>query len=183
MPNRIDITFDEQGFATATKTSTELVALINSYIKDVKPEERKGGQSMGDGTGWIFAQKAFKILTDDRSLVHPHLVNYDAFARDITAAQKLLELKAILGNWVGNMEGTFILLGKDLMEQANFVLAAVKILADASSSSYKILYDSLNSLYELRAQKAATTMEQQKRISELESRVAVMTEAAKIASK
>lgn len=171
MPNRIDINFDEKGYADALKAANDVVALINGYVRDVKPSERAGGQSMGDGLGWVYAQRAFQVLSADRSIVHPIVVNFDAFARDIDAATKLLAIRKAFGNWVGNMEGTFILLGKDLMEQSNRVLDALKVLA-TESSTYQSPLDDLNFLYENRSQRAAATIEQQKRIEELERQVA-----------
>jgi hypothetical protein len=170
MQNRIDINFDEAGYATATAKATEFVTLINAYVKDVKPADRINGQNMGEQNGWTYAQKAFQALTADRTLVHAKIVDYDAFARDIDAATKLLALKKLLKGWVGNMEGTFMLIGIDLMEQAGFVKNALSLLAKADSD-YKETYDDLNFLFENRAQKAAMTTEQNKRIEELTKQV------------
>ena len=178
MPNRINIDFKQEDYLKATKASTDAVILINTYAQEVRSDDRKGGQNMGDGTGWTFAQKAFNILTIDRTLVHVDLLDYDSFARNVDAAKKLLALKAIFGNWVGNMEGSYLLLGKDLMAQANYVLGALKPLADVKSA-YKILYDDLNFLYENRATKAAATTEQRNRIAKLEEQVASFQTAAK----
>ena len=94
-----------------------------------------------------------------------------------TFAKKLIAIKGIFGNWIGNMEGAFIMVGKDLMEQANSVLTALKPLS-VVSSAYKILYDDLNFLYENRATKAAATIETQKRIADLEKQ---LEEAQKLA--
>jgi hypothetical protein len=171
MQNRIDIAFDEAGYQAIVKAAMDFIALINQYIRNVKPADRINGQNMGDKNGWTYCQKAFQVLTNDRSLVHAKLVDYDAFARDIDAATKLLALRGILKGWVGNMEGTFMLIGIDLMEQANFVRAAVKTLAD-NDSDYKLIYDDLNFLYDNRAAKAAATAETQKRIDDLEQQVA-----------
>jgi hypothetical protein len=170
MQNRIDIDFDEAGYATATKSATEFVAFINTYVKDVKPADRINGANMGEQSGWTYAKKAFQALTADRTLVHAKVVDYDAFARDIDAATKLLALKKILKGWVGNMEGTFMLIGIDLMEQAAFVKASLLVLAKADSD-YQHSYDDLNFLYENRAEKAANTVEQNKRIADLTKQV------------
>jgi hypothetical protein len=170
MQNRIDIDFDNAGYGTATQKATEFVAFLNTYVKDVKPADRINGANMGEQSGWTYAQKAFQALTLDRTLVHTKVVDYDAFARDIDAATKLLALKKILKGWVGNMEGTFMLLGIDLMEQAAFVKASLAVLAKADSH-YQDAYDDLNFLYENRAQKAALTAEQNKRIAELTKQV------------
>lgn len=170
MQNRIDINFDEAGYITAETKATEFVNFINAYVKDVKPADRINGANMGEQNGWTYVKKAFQALTADHTLVHAKVVDYDAFARDIDAATKLLKLKSILKGWVGNMEGTFMLIGIDLMEQAAFVKAALALLAKADSD-YKALYEDLNFLYENRAQKAALTMEQNKRIEELTKQV------------
>ena len=178
MINRIDINFKQEDYLKATKASADVVNLINTYAQEVRRERRKGGQNMGTGTGWAFAQKALSILTADRALVHVDLLEYDSFARNIDTAKKLLAIKAIFGNWVGNMEGSFLLLGKDLMTQSNHVLNALKPLADAKSS-YKTLYDDLNFLYENRAKKAAVTIEQRSQKAKFDKQIANSLPAAK----
>jgi hypothetical protein len=170
MQNRIDINFDEKGYNTAIKAAAEFVTLINTYVKDVKAADRINGQNMGDKTGWTYVVKAFEALTNDRGLVHPKLVDYEAFGRDVDAARKLLAIRTILKGWAGNMEGTFMLVGIDLMEQANHVRSALQKLAD-HDSDYKLAYEDLNFLYDNRAQKSATTAEQQKRIDVLTQQV------------
>lgn len=170
MDNRINITFDEQGFQNTLKAATDCVTLVNSYAKEVKPDDRIKGQNMGDKNGWTYVQKAFQALTNDRNLVHPHLVDYDAFAKGVDTAQKLLEIRNKLNGWVGNAEGTFIVLGIDLMAQANEVWAALKKLAK-SNSQYQLVFNDLNFLYENRAAKAANTIETQKRIDELQKQL------------
>ena len=89
-----------------------------------------------------------------------------------------MELKTILGGWVGNMDGAFIVIGKDLMAQSNVVLRALEPLSK-NKKLYKTLYDDLNFLYTNRAAKAAFTMEQNNRITELEKQVTEYKEAAK----
>ena len=54
-----------------------------------------------------------------------------------------MELKTILGGWIGNMEGTFVVLGKDFTAQSNVVLRTLEPLSK-SKKSYKTLYDDLN---------------------------------------
>ena len=73
-----------------------------------------------------------------------------------------MELKTILGGWIGNMEGTFVVLGKDLTAQSNVVLRTLEPLSK-SKKSYKTLYDDLNFLYSTKAAKAAVTVEQNSR--------------------
>ena len=170
MQNRIDINFDEAGYGTAVTKATEFISFINTYVKDVKPADRINGANMGEQNGWTYVNKAFQALTADRTLVHARIVDYEAFARDIDAATKLLALKKILKGWVGNMEGTFMLIGIDLMEQAGFVRSALQQLAKADSD-YKAVYEDLNFLFENRAQKAALNMEQNKRIEDLTKQV------------
>ena len=177
MQNRIDINFDEAGYGTAVTKATEFISFINTYVKDVKPADRINGANMGEQNGWTYVNKAFQALTADRTLVHARIVDYEAFARDIDAATKLLALKKILKGWVGNMEGTFMLIGIDLMEQAGFVKNALALLAKADSD-YKAVYDDLNFLFENRAQKAALTAEQNKRIEDLTKQVEVAQKAA-----
>ena len=80
MPSRINIDFKQEDYLKATKAATAAVILINTYAQEVRSDDRKGGQNMGDGTGWTFAQKAFNILTTDRTLVHVDLLDYDSFA-------------------------------------------------------------------------------------------------------
>ena len=73
-----------------------------------------------------------------------------------------MELKTILGGWIGNMEGTFVVLGKDFTAQSNVVLRTLEPLSK-SKKSYKTLYDDLNFLYSTKAAKAAVTVEQNSR--------------------
>ena len=75
---------------------------------------------------------------------------------------KLMELKTILGSWIGNMEGTFVVLGKDFTAQSNVVLRTLEPLSK-SKKSYKTLYDDLNFLYSTKAAKATVTVEQNSR--------------------
>ena len=178
MPNRIEINFKEEDYAKVIKISTEVVAIINTYVPEVSDDDRKGGQNMGEGTGWAFAQKAFELVSTDRSLVHVDLLDYDAFARNIAAVTKLVAIKAVLGGWIGNAGGVFVVIGKDLMVQANAVLTALKLLSK-TKKMYKILYDDLNSLYKTRASKAASTIEQNNRVAELEKQLNEFKEAAK----
>ena len=178
MPNRIEINFKEEDYDKVIKISTEVVAIVNTYVPELPDNSNKGGQNMGEGTGWAFAQKAFELITADRSLVHVDLLDYDAFARNIAAVTKLIAIKAILGGWIGNMNSAFIAIGKDLMVQSNAVLTALEPLSK-NKKAYKILYDDLNSLYKERAVKAATTIQQNKVVAELSKELNELKEAAK----
>jgi hypothetical protein len=170
MNYRIDISISDADFARMQQIATDAVTAVNAHVIEVKAEDRINGANMGEKTGWTYVKKAFNALTAERGLVHPKLVNYDSFARGIDAATKLLAIKAICKNWVGNTEGTFMLLGLDLMEQAKYVRAALEPLAK-NHVEYRELYDDLNFLYENRAEKAALTIEQNKRIAELTKQV------------
>ena len=178
MPNSIEINFKEVDYTKTIQASTEVVALINANVPEVKDDDRKGGQKMGDGSGWTFVQKAYDTITADRTLVHVDLLDYDAYKRNVAAMTKLMELKTILGGWIGNMDGAFVVIGKDLMAQSNVVLRALEPLSK-SKKLYKTLYDDLNFLYSTRAAKAAVTFEQNNRIVELEKQVTEYKEAAK----
>ena len=177
MQNRIEITFQEKDYAKTVQTATEIVGLINVNVPEIKNDDRKGGQNMGEGNGWKFAKKAYEIVTDDRALVHVDLLDYDAFKRNIVATTKLLDLKAILGGWIGNMGDAFVALSRDLMMQSNAVLTALKPLSK-TKKAYKVLYDELNFLYSTRAAKAAATIEQNNRVADLEKQVSEFKEAA-----
>ena len=170
MQNRIEITFEEKDYAKTVQTATEIVALINANVPEVKSDDRKGGQNMGEGNGWLFTKKAYQIVSADRTLVHVDLLDYDAFKRNVVGATKLIDLKNALGGWIGNMEGAFVVLSKDLMVQANIVLKALEPLSK-TKKAYKTLYDDLNFLYTNRAAKAAATIEQNNRIADLEKQV------------
>jgi hypothetical protein len=171
MQNRIDIDFDERGFQTVLATAQTFLSNLQKYTRHVSLKERKDGQSMGETMGWSYAQKAFELLTADRSLVHPDKLNYEAFERDIRTARQLLILKNALNGWVGEMEGTFILLGKDLMEQANVVRKNLEGLRN-SHSKYEFAFQELNVLYENRAKLAQLTLEHKSKVAALEQQVA-----------
>ena len=174
MQNRIDIDFDEQGFQALRTTVQTLVSQLQKYTRPVSPKVRKDGQNMGETTGWSYAQKAFEILTNDRLLVHPGQLNYEAFERDIRAARQLLFLKTELNGWVGEMEGTFILVGKDLMEQANMVRKGLDGLR-STHPKYELLFQDLNVLYENRAKLAQLTAEHKVKVAALEQQVSNLT--------
>lgn len=170
MKYRTKMVFDEAGFTAASKLGVDFMTTLTPYVIDVSPADRINGQNMGEKSGWIFVQKAYQALVNEPRLVHPALVDLELFGRGINFARKLLAIKGIIKNWPENAEGTLMLQGLDLMEQANYVRAAVKVLADATNE-YKELYDDLNFLYDNRAQKAAVTVENQKRIDELTKQV------------
>jgi hypothetical protein len=170
MQYRMDISIDDAADKIITKGAMDFVALISPYFREVKPEERIKGANMGGQTGWTYAQKAFIVLTKERQLVHPKLVDYDAFARGIDVVTKLFAYKAILGGWTRKMEDAYMVIGIDLMEQAKYVRAALAPLAK-SHTEYQELWDDLNFLYENRAEKAALTAEQNKRIEDLKKQV------------
>jgi hypothetical protein len=170
MQYRMDISIDDKGDVAIKKGAEGFAALINPYFREVKPEERVKGSNMGGQTGWTYVKKAFNVLTSERNLVHPKLVNYDAFARGIDTVKKLLSYKVILGGWTPRMEDAYMVIGLDLMEQAKYVRAALEPLADAHAE-YKEIYDDLNFLYNNRAEKSALTVEQNKRIDALTKQV------------
>lgn len=170
MQYRMDITIDTAGDSAIRKGAEDLVALINPYIREIRSEERIKGSNMGGQTGWTYVKKAFSVLTQERGLVHPKLVDYDAFARGIDTMTKLFTYKAILGGWTRKLEDAYMVIGLDLMEQAKYVRAALEPLASAHSD-YKELYDDLNFLYDNRAEKAALTIEQNKRFEALSKQV------------
>jgi hypothetical protein len=174
MQNRIDIDFDEKGFNAVQVAGTTFLTLLNAYTRTVTPKERRDGQSMGESLGWLYAQKAFELLTLDRNLVHKDKLNYVAFERDVRAARYLLRLKNDLNGWVGDMEGTFILVGKDLMEQANTVRKALDDLR-GNHPKYEQSFQDLNFLYENRAKMAQLTAEHNAKVSDLEKQVAALT--------
>jgi hypothetical protein len=86
----------------------------------------------------------------------------------------LLAIKNELNGWVGDMEGTFILVGKDLMEQANTVRKGLEALR-TSHPKYELLFQELNVLYENRAKLAQLTAEHKAQVSALEQQVAHLT--------
>ena len=171
MQNRIDIDFDEKGFQQLCVSMEGFLTNLQKYTRSVSPKERKDGQSMGETMGWKYAQKAFELWTADRSLVHPAQLNYEAFERDIRAARQLLQLKNELNGWIGEMEGTFILLGKDLMEQAKVVRKNVEALRN-SHPKYELAFQELNILYENRAKLAQLTHEHKAKVADLEQQLA-----------
>ncbi len=170
MQYRIDISIDAVAFDKLQKEAIAAVTSVNMHVIEVKPEDRIKGANMGEKTGWTYVKKAFAVLTAERDLVHPKLVDHEKFARGVDAATKLLALKATFKGWIGNMEGSFMLLGLDLMEQAKYVRAALEPLAEAHNE-YKERYDDLNFLYDNRAEKAALTIEQNKRVDALTKQV------------
>jgi hypothetical protein len=171
MPNRIDIDFDEKGFQAVRTAAQTFLTALNPYTRITSAKERKDGQSMGEHLGWLYVQKAFELLTLDRELVHKDRIIYADFERDIRVARYLLVLKKDLNAWVGDMEGTFILVGKDLMEQANIVRKALEDLR-RNQPKYELLFQDLNFLYENRAKIAQLTAEHNAKVQELEQQVA-----------
>jgi hypothetical protein len=174
MQNRIDIDFDEKGFKAVQDAGKTFLTLLSTYTRNVSPKERRDGQSMGESLGWLYVQKAFELLSADRELVHKDKLNYVAFERDIRAARAFLRLKNDLNGWIGDMEGTFILVGKDLMEQANAVRKALEDLR-RNHPKYEQAFQDLNFLYENRAKMAQLTAEHNAKVAELEKQVAALS--------
>jgi hypothetical protein len=171
MPNRIDIDFDEKGFQAVRAAAKAFLTTLQPYTRLTSAKERKDGQSMGESLGWLYVQKAFELLTLDRELVHKDRLIYADFERDIRLARQLLTLKKDLNAWVGDTEGTFILVGKDLMEQANIVRKALEALR-RNHPKYEQAFQDLNFLYENRAKIAQLTAEHNAKVQELEKQVA-----------
>ena len=76
MQNRIDIDFDEKGFQQIRSSVQTFLAHLQKYTRTVSAKERKDGQSMGETTGWTYAQKAFEIPISShflhKNLIHLH---------------------------------------------------------------------------------------------------------------
>jgi hypothetical protein len=173
MPNRIDIDFDERGFQAVRAAAKTFLTALNPYTRITSAKDRKDGQSMGESLGWLYVQKAFEILTLDRELFHKDRLIYTEFERDIRLARQLLILKKDLNAWVGDTEGTFIMVGKDLMEQANIVRKALEELR-RNQPKYEQSFQDLNFLYENRAKMAQVTAEHNAKVQELEQQVATL---------
>ena len=157
-------------YAALSQTATENVAAINLFTESIKPPDIVGGSNMGEEEGWDYVQKAHQALLKKPELVLTELVDPVVFTQQVNDTANLLALKKVYGNWVGDMQPTFILLGKHLMTHAKYVKDALKPLAE-KVSLYKPIYDEMNKLYTDRNKKKEATQADKKRIEELEKHI------------
>jgi hypothetical protein len=177
MPKKNSFVSDDAALTAILQKAAEDVAAINNFAKSIRPPDLASGQDMGEDAGWTYVQKALVALTNKRDLVMKDLVDFDDFTTLVESAEKLILIKRAYGNWVGETRDTFLLIGKRMMKNANFVRASLQILS-AEVSSYKKDYDDLNFLYDNRAKKAAATLETNKRIAELTKQVEELKQKA-----
>ena len=151
-----------------------LIYMGSQMIAGSHASDMAGGQKMGDGGGLTFTKDGVAIAR-----VHPRLIEDDnsslaAFESDVNLIIFILEAdeKLIIIN--GQVNQAYILVSKDLMEQANWVLGELKKRKD--NPVFGTLYDRLSALYKKRAERAATTInnkaEVDKKIAEAEAKVA-----------
>ena len=170
MNKKSSLISEEEIYLASIQTANNGIAAVNAFTESIKPPDFQGGSSMGEDEGWDYVKKAYENLSNKRNLVLEELVDFDVFSKQFNDTTKLLELKKLYGNWVGDMKPTFILLGKHLMKHAKFVKDALKTLAD-NTSSYKPTYNEINKLYTDRNKKKEATQADKKRIADLEKHI------------
>jgi hypothetical protein len=170
MSKKSSLITEQQSYDTAIQMATEVLSATNTFTQSIKPTDLVSGSAMGEEEGWKYVEKAFEALTNKRNLVLEELVDYDVFEAQINNVKKLLALKKLYGNWIGDMQPTFILLGKHLMKHAKYIKDALKTLSDRTSE-YKPAYETINKLYDERSKKKEATQTDKKRISDLEKHI------------
>lgn len=151
-----------------------LVVMGTLMIAGSHASDMVGGQKMGDGGGLTFTKDGAAMAR-----VHPRLIEDDnsslaAFESDVNLIIFILEVdeKLIIIN--GQVNQAYILVSKDLMEQANWVLGELKKRKD--NPVFGTLHDRLNLLYKKRTERAAATIadkaETAAKVAEAEAKVA-----------
>jgi hypothetical protein len=163
-----------------------LIVMGNTMIAGTSPDDIKGGQKMGDGGGLTFVKDGVALARDNRKLIDDgDASSLEDFEGDANLVIFILEVDQKLTIINGQVNQAYILVSKDLMEQANWVLAELR--KRKSSPTFGPLYERLNALYAKRAERAAATTSQKaetdKKLAEAEAKVAAaeakMAEIAK----
>jgi hypothetical protein len=173
MANRIDVSIPDAAFTELLTHATYVATFNNQYLVTFDPKKRPTGQGMGEGLNLMYVQKAFEILTNDRSIVHHAKLDYDAFARDIKFANQMLAYKDAIGSPIQKITDNLTVVGYDLMEQANIVRAELEGLGK-KNADYQKLFLSLNFVYEQRAKMAEATLQHNAEKTELKQQVAAL---------
>jgi hypothetical protein len=171
---------DRISFNPSELFKKEYMAHLNALVDmglqmtaNTHTDDMVGGQNMGDGGGLTFVKDGALIAR-----AHPRLIEDDnsslaAFESDVNLIIFILEADEKLITINAQVNQAYILVSKDLMEQANWVLGELKKRKD--NPVFAPLYDRLNVLYKKRAERAASTAsnkaETSKKIAEAEAKV------------
>ena len=176
MKNRIAFSPDAAFKAAYIGHLDALIAMGNTMIAGTSPDDVKGGQKMGDGGGLAFVKDGVALARDNRKLIDDdEASSLEDFEGDANLVIFILEAdqKLIIIN--AQVNQAYLLVSKDLMEQANWVLAELR--KRKSSPIFGPLYERLNTVYAKRAERAAATTsvktETDKKVAEAEARVSV----------
>jgi hypothetical protein len=175
MKNRISFNPDA-AFKTAYLGHLDaLIDMGSIMIAGTSPDDMKGGQKMGDGGGLNFIKDGVKIAHDNRKLIDDDdASSLEEFEKDANFVIFILEADEKLTIITAQVNQAYILVSKDLMEQANWVLTELR--KRKSNPIFGTLYERLNTLYAKRAGRAADTLntnkEVAKQIADAEQKVA-----------
>ncbi len=174
MKNRISFNPTELFKTTYVAHLDALITMGSEMNADTHISDMVGGQTMGDGGGLTFTKDGVAIAR-----IHPRLIEDDnsslaAFESDANLIIFIIEVNEKLASINSQVNQAYILVSKDLMEQANWVLSELKKRKD--NPVFAPLYERLSALYKRRAELAATTIsnkaETSKKIAEAEAKVA-----------
>lgn len=173
MKNRIAFSPDAAFKAAYLGHLDALIVMGNTMIAGTSPDDIKGGQKMGDGGGLTFVKDGVALSRDNRKLIDDDdASSLEDFESDANLVIFILEADQKLIVINAQVNQAYILVSKDLMEQANWVLAELR--KRKSSPTFGSLYERLNALYAKRAERAAATSnakaEADKKVAEAEAR-------------
>jgi hypothetical protein len=175
MKNRISFNPDA-AFKTAYLGHLDaLIDMGSNMIVGTDADDMKGGQNMGAGGGLNFVKDGVKIAHDNRKLIDDDdassLEEFEKDANFVIFLMEVLEKLTIINTQVNQ---AYILVSRDLMEQANWVLDELR--KRKKNPVFGTLYERLNTLYKKRAERAAETVntnkETAKQLAEAHQRVA-----------
>ena len=185
MKNRIAFSPDAAFKAAYIGHLDALITMGNTMIAGTSPDDIKGGQKMGDGGGLTFVKDGVTLAQGNRKLIDDDdASSLENFEGDANLVIFILEADQKLAIINAQVNQAYLLVSKDLMEQANWVLAELR--KRKNNPTFSPLYERLNAVYAKRAERAAATTnvkteaekkvaEAQSRASEAQARVADMT--------
>jgi hypothetical protein len=132
-----------------------LIEMTNELIQGTHPDDLKVGQDMGTGDGYTFVRDAFSIARDHPKFIEDDNSSLKDFETDIIRANFLLPAQERVAVFQKQFVQATLLTGKDLMEQAGWVLSELR--KRKESPKYADLYERLNALYLKRQKRAEAT--------------------------
>jgi hypothetical protein len=155
MKNRISFNPVEEFRKKYFGNLDELITMGVQILFGTNAEDMKGGQKMGDGGGVNFAHTGLKIAVDNPKFLDEETMSVEDFEHDANLSIFALEAEEKVATIVDQLNQVNILVGKDLMDQSNWVLDELRKRKD--NPKYTALFERLNALYARRKERADAT--------------------------